>query len=224
MQRAALIVLFVSLTTAIAPAADNIRLPKPESKSGAPILQLLEERKSTKAYTSAPLTELQLGELLWAADGINRDKGGRTAPSALSSYPVEIYVVLTNATWLYLPEKHELAPVASGDQRKASGGQDYSRAAPLNLVYVANLEKFAKPGTKPAGQTNDLLQWAALEAGCISQNVALYCASQKLGSVIRVSVPKADFAKMAGLKDTQIVLAGQTVGHPAPVQGQTQEH
>ena len=216
MRRVALIVLFGWITTTIALAADNIRLAKPQTNSGAPILQLLGERKSTKSYTSASLTEKQLGELLWAADGTNRDKGGRTAPSALSSYPVEIYVVLTNATWLYLPEKHELALVASGDQRKTAGGQDYSRTAPVNLVYVANLEKFTKPGAKPSGQTNDLLQWAALEAGCISQNVALYCASQKLGSVIRVSVPKPEFAKMAGLKDSQVVLAGQTVGHPAP--------
>lgn len=35
-----------------------------------------------------------LSTLLWAADGVNRSDGGRTAPSAMGAKEVQVYVAL----------------------------------------------------------------------------------------------------------------------------------
>lgn len=104
-------------------------------------------------------------------------------------------------------------PVAQGDFRKQAGSQDFVYIAPLNLVYVADLDRL-KSGRGPALSDETKIKWASIEAGAMVENVYLYCASEGLGAVIRGSVDGAAFGKVINAGPSQRVLCAQTVGKP----------
>jgi len=61
--------------------------------------------------------------------------------------------------------------VAAGDIRPLAGVQDFVATAPLNLVYVADLDRMS------GGSAEDKAFYSATDTGFIAQNVYLYCAS-----------------------------------------------
>ena len=192
------------------PALEVIKLDAPRLDAGIPTMQALKQRRSERKLAETKLSKQQLSEVLWAADGVNREDGHRTAPSAMGKFPVDIYVVLEEGVYLYSPAKHELTPVAQGDFRKQAGTQDYLYAAPLNLVYVADYDKFADVKDATAEKK---VEWACMEVGSQSENVYFYCASEGLATVFRVSIDKEQFGNVIQLRPSQSVIAAQTVGN-----------
>jgi SagB-type dehydrogenase family enzyme len=156
-------------------AAPIITLPAPEFKSAVTLEQAIRDRRSVRQYAATPLTLAQVSQLLWAAQGITEPtRGLRTAPSAMATYPLRVYLVAANVTDLpagiyrYLPQGHQLELVVVGDQRANVGGQNQMKTAPALLVYTADLTATAKRvGEKMARD------WACLEAGHSAQNVLL---------------------------------------------------
>jgi nitroreductase len=55
---------------------------------------------------------------------------------------------------------------------------------------------------------------AGAEAGCIAQNVYLYCAGTGLATVVRGMVDRRSLARMLHLSNTQRITLAQTVGYP----------
>ena len=114
--------------------SDNIVLPPPDKKGGRPLMQVLNERHSTRSFADKPIPMEILSSLLWAAQGVNRDDPDyRTAPSSRNSNEIEIYAVLPQGAYLYKPETHQLERVVQGDMRAATGTQEFAVTAPLNL-------------------------------------------------------------------------------------------
>jgi hypothetical protein len=109
-------------------------------------MQALKERKSTREFSSKPLPPQVLSNLLWAAFGVNRPDGRRTAPSANNMQEIDIYVALPEGLYLYDAKAHRLQPVLAEDIRAATGTQTYVGQAALNLVYVAD---YARMGNRP---------------------------------------------------------------------------
>ena len=95
----------------------------------------------------------------------------------------------------------------TGDLRALTGTQDFVATAPLNLVYVADVAKLSRPATDPQQALN-----IGADAGFISQNVYLFCASEGLATVVRASIDKPALAKTLKLRDTQLIVLAQTVG------------
>jgi hypothetical protein len=62
--------------------AQSIDLPAPQKTGGMPLMDALAKRSTARAFDSKELSPQQLSSLLWAAFGINRPDGKRTAPSA----------------------------------------------------------------------------------------------------------------------------------------------
>jgi nitroreductase len=179
-----------------------IPLPKPQTEGGKPLMQALSERKSGREFSSEKLPPQVLSNLLWAAWGVNRADGRRTAPSASNRQEIDVYVVTSDGVSLFDAKNHRLEPVAAGDFRAATGGQPFVSQAPLNLVYVADQAKTKSSDT------------AYIDTGFISQNVYLYCASEGLSTVVRGSVDRAALAKALKLRPDQLVTVAQTVGYP----------
>ena len=192
-----------------------IKLYPPQRGNNKLLMQCLWERKSTRKFTEKKLSLNTLSNLLWAADGINRpETGKRTAPSAMNWQEVDIYVAMKKGIYLYDAKKNILQPVLAKDVRSKTGSliQPFVGKAPLNLVYVQNGSKIGLTGKVIADQKR--LIYSAVTAGCISQNVYLYCASEGLGTVVRALINKSDLRKLMGLRKDQRILLAQTVGYP----------
>jgi len=181
--------------------AQNIQLPAPDKKGGKTLMQALSERKSTREFQEKELSNNVLSNLLWAANGFNREDK-RTAPTANNRQELELYVVLKNGIYFYNAKEHKLALVKKADYRKSTGGQAFVADAPVNILFVSDSEK--------ASSKN----YAYTDCGFVSQNIYLYCASEGLGTVVRGSFDKAELANLLQLPSTKEVLLTQTVGYP----------
>ncbi len=193
---------------ALADAAKTIDLPAPAQSGGTPVLTAMAKRKSARAFAGQALTPKQMSDLLWSAAGINRADGHRTVPSARNKQEVSVYAVTAAGAWLYDAANNRLVSVAEGDRRALTGSQDYVGNAAVNLVYVFD-------EAKAGGRSARDLQWGAVSAGAMCQNVYLYCASEGLACVVRGSFNAGPLAGALQLKPGQTVLITQSVGLPA---------
>jgi nitroreductase len=189
-------------------AARQIPLPKPQTDGGKPLMQVLKDRRSTRAFADRKLSEQVLSNLLWSACGINRSDGKRTAPSAMNRQEVDVYVVLAEGAFLYDPKGNALKQVSSADLRAQAGTQDFVKDAPVNLIYVADTAKMR------GGAEETKVLWYGVATGAITQNVYLYCASEGLVTVVRAFVDRGVLAKSLSLRPEQRIALAQTVGYP----------
>ena len=191
--------------------AQDIVLPAPDKKGGKPLMQALNERQTTRSFTSENLTQQQLSDLLWAANGINRSTGKmRTAPTAMNYQEIDVYVALQSGLYLYDAEKHILKLINNRDVRRHTGTQSFVNNAAVNLVYVADMGKTGKREGARIVDSDMFMPYA--DAAFIAQNVYLYCASANLGTVVRGAIQKENLAKEIGLRSNQVILLAQTVG------------
>jgi nitroreductase len=184
-------------------------LPVPRREGGKPLMDALMLRHSTRAYVPTPLPIQTLSDLLWAANGVNRPSGDRTAPYWRHIMVIDIYVAIADGVWLYEPQTHSLKPYLAGDIRAETGMQDFVGVAPLDLIYVAHGERMTDVNAE------DRRLYASVDAGFIGQNVYLFCASAGLGTVFRGAVPYEALTKRLSLPPDQFVVFAQTVGFPS---------
>ncbi len=195
--------------TAAAQDLKAVPLMSFQMDTGRPLLHVLKERKSSRAFSPRILPKRVLSNLLWAANGINRPaSGGRTAPSAMNQHEIDIYVATAEGLYLFDANGRQLRPVLKRDIRALTGGQAYVQDAPVNLVFVAD---FTRMSLTPV-QDRDF--YAAADTGFISQNIYLYCASEGLATVIRGSIDRATLAEAMKLGPDQKIILAQSVGYP----------
>jgi nitroreductase len=185
-----------------------IELLKPQTNGGVPLMQALKARSSSREYSTKSLPLQVLSNMLWAAWGINRPDGKRTAPSAMNLQEIDVYVALAEGFYLYDARANVLKPVLSKDIRAMTGGQPFVKNAPVNLVYVADHSRMGRVSPK------DKTFYSAANTGFISQNVYLFCASEGLATVVRAYVDKSALARAMKLRPDQKIILAQTVGYP----------
>lgn len=207
----AALILSASITvSAITLAAElkPVQLPKPQVTGGRPLMQVLQDRRSTRSYSKKNIPIQTLSNLLWAAFGVNRpDSGKRTAPSALNRQEIDIYVATAEGLYLFDAKKQKLLPVLAADIRALTGSQSYVKDAPINIIYVADFSKIER------GASEDKLFYSAADTGFISENVYLFCASEGLATVIRGSIDRPALAKVMKLRADQKIILVQSVGY-----------
>jgi len=188
-----------------------IALPPVERSGGLPLMEALAQRHSSREFSREALPLPLLSGLLWAAYGVNRGDGGRTAPSALNAQEIDVFAALPSGAYRYDAAAHELRLVAASDIRRVTGYQDFVDEAPLDLVYVADHTRMRRV---PVEQR---ISYASVAAGAITQNVYLFAASNGLATVIRAWIDRDAIADALGLTHDQHVLLSQTVGYPKVV-------
>lgn len=187
----------------------EIVLVKPDLKAGSSVNEALQNRRSWRQYAPEALSLEELSGVLWAAAGINRPENDHlTSPSALGLYPVRVYAFFADGVYAYDAKAHKLTRVLEGDFRKVSGAQDFVAAAPLNLVYVADLSVYEGRNI-PAEHVRYL---CGQDAAGYAENVNLYTAGHGLKSVTRGSA-SAELLKTLGLDPARYFFAlAQSVG------------
>ncbi len=144
----------------------SISLPAPDTKGGAPLMQALAARKSTRSLGTATLSEQDLSNLLWAAFGLNREDK-RTIPTAKNKQNVSMYVYMKGHIWIYDAQSNAVHKLIESDLAGVSKGA-------LTLIITA--EGDAKTDA-----------YGNMHAGSIYQNVGLYCASAGLGNLVHAT-------------------------------------
>lgn len=184
-------------------------LPAPRKNAGKPLMQALQLRRSIREFSPRPLPPQLLSDLLWAAYGVNRPSGDRTAPYWRHIMVIDVYAAMADGVWLYDPKQHALRPHLDADIRAQTGLQDFVATAPLNLVYVAHGERM----TDISSEERRL--YGSVDAAFAGQNVYLFCASEGLATVFRGAVDQEKLGRAMRLNDGQFVTFAQTVGYPA---------
>jgi len=174
------------------------------------LMEAVKNRKSYREFAETNLSLNHLSNVLWMANGVNREDGKRTVPSAMALYPLETYAVLANGIYHYDPVAHLLNPVVEGDFRELSGLQPFVNNAPLNLVFIANYNKYNGDRKVPEHKR---LYLAALDAGHCTQNIYLYCAAVGLKSVVRAGAKEKELLEVLKLDENYQFVVAHTVGY-----------
>jgi len=171
------------------------------------------QRRSVRSFTDQALTWEQIGQLLWAAQGITElQRGLRAAPSAGALYPLELYVVTPEGIYHYLPAEHAVAPLAQGDRRAALGeaclGQLWVAQAPVSFVITA---VYARTAAKYGERAR---RYADMEAGGAMENLLLQAVALGLGGVAVGAFRDPAVSEIMGIDATETPLLVVPVGYP----------
>ena len=200
------VLLLVAAAAAIAGEAANFQLPQPSLGSEMSLTQALKNRRTVRTYEARELNQSELASLLWAACGVNRPDGRRTAPTGRNVQDIDVYVMLPTGVYRYLPQENQLALVNAGDHRAAAGKQSFAAAAPVNLFYVQDLARAMNADEK------NTARHGGIHAGAIMQNVYLFCAANGFGSVARDWIDREKLADVLKLGSSQQIILAQSVG------------
>jgi SagB-type dehydrogenase family enzyme len=157
-------------------------LPVPNRKGTLSLEETLLKRHSVRNFSAQVLSKEQIGQILWAAQGINRpDRQLRTCPSARAIYPLKTYIIVPDGIYTYIPRDHALEIVRRGDYRQdlaeAAMRQASVAKAPLSIVFCANFGTIVKM----YGDRGVLYTY--VEAGHAAQCVHLQAVAMELSSV-----------------------------------------
>ncbi len=198
--------------------ADPIPLPAPQTTGPSSVEESLATRLSVREFKREPLTLAEVGQLLWAAQGITRRKGYRTAPSAGATYPLEILLAagsihdLSPGLYRYRPRDHALAPMLEEDLRgklaAAALGQSFVKDGAAALVITAIYERT----TGKYGQRGE--RYTHMEVGYASENIHLQAAALGLGTVAVGAFHDDRVQKLLNLPANEHPLLIMPVGKP----------
>jgi SagB-type dehydrogenase family enzyme len=158
-----------------------IELPRPMTDEGPTLAAALARRESVRRFDRRALTELELGQLAWAAQGVNRRAGGRTAPSAGALYPLELYVALPEGLYHYEPRAHRLVRTLAGDPRPALHAAALEQGSVLDAPAVFVIAAVESRTAAKYGQRAH--RYALIEVGHAAQNLLLTATALGLGGV-----------------------------------------
>ena len=193
-----------------------INLPVPDYDAKYDLNKALQHRRSVREFKDGRLTLAEVGQLLWAAQGVTTLGGFRTAPSAGALYPLETYLVaghvedLTPGIYRYDPRKHSLSKLADGDRRNelaaAALDQSWMSAASAMIAFSAIYERT----TERYGERG--VRYIHMEVGHAAENVSLEAVALNLGTVVVAAFSDMDVKKALGLPPAEHPLYLMPVG------------
>lgn len=197
-------------------------LPTPILDSKTSVEKALKNRRSIRTFTDQSVSLKQLSQMLWAAQGVTADWGGRTTPSAKSAYPLTVYVLVSKVEgtnpglYSYLPgttkPQHQLSLLKPGNLIEAFGtavGQNSANQAPVSLIITGDFEKMA---TAFGGKRIDSNVY--LEAGHSAQNLYLEAESLGLGMVTVAGFDQSKVREVIGTPQNEEIIYVIPFGHP----------
>jgi len=194
-------------------SAPILQLPLPERKRRMSLEEALAARRSVREFRREPITDRELSQLLWAAQGITTPEGLRTAPSAGALYPLDVWVATASGFYHYEPHKHRLTRHLERDLRpdihRAALMQEAILQAPVVFVIAAVYERMAE---KYGEQRTP--RYVHMEAGHFAQNLLLEAVALGLGGVLIGAFNDREVERVLSLPADQKPLYLIPVGHP----------
>ena len=183
-----------------------------ESNKEMTVKQALAERHSVRSYSGQEMSEATVLEILWAANGVTREDGRRTAPSAVNAQDIDLYVCNAEGAFKYNAPAVKLEKVTVEDIRPYLKAQNrFVDTTPLTILLVTDQTKFGEP--RPGSRN---MNFGLIDAGIVSENISLYCTAIGLGTVCcSPRMRTEEIQKALGLTDQQIPVLYHPIGYPA---------
>jgi len=204
------------------PDKPRVALPRPVTEGGAPLWDILSQRRSARDFLKRPVRAQELSQILWASQGITSEQFGykfRTVPSAGALYPVETYIVVNDVEGIpqgvhhYNVPEHCLEQIKEGDYRvtiaRAALDQKIAYEANLVFAWTAVLERCKWKYKQRA------FRYIYLDAGHIAQTLAMAAVALGLGSCQIAALYDEEVNDLLGVdgnEETAIYLT--VVGNP----------
>lgn len=187
MKKSGLFALLLAVGVALPAMAEDIQLPAPNKTGGMPLMEALAARKSDRRTAGAKPTPQQLSDLLWAANGVSRADGKRTAPSAMNKQEIELAVLTADGLYAYDPEANTL------------------RETPVCVDLSDQLRGASALVVLHYGSAKQTRENALTDVGFVGQNLYLFCASKGWANVFLGTVDRAKFATALDCGEQEIL-------------------
>ena len=175
----------------------DISLPPPETLDTI-LEQSICQRMSYRSYTATSVTDQELSTILWAAYGY-LDNGNRTIYHPTNAYSTVIYVIRSDATYIYVPENNSLHLFKTGNYLYL--GQSTGAPIKLGMCWDKNVNSNEKDGMAEIGMT--------------AQNV--YFDANALGLAALTTGSSVNDLYDLGIPSNQKPEIIMHVGHPQPL-------
>ncbi len=202
-------------------ANSQIHLP-PSQKGSVSLEEAIARRRSVRHFAPKALSQLQLSQILWAAQGITDTRWKfRTVPSAGATYPLEIFVVcggdgvdgIDGGIYHYSIDSHSLTLHYAGDVRpelaRAALNQEFIYQAPVDIVICALYERTAMR----YGDRGE--RYVHIEVGHAGQNIYLQATALGLATVAIGAFYDEQVRQVLQLGEQYETLYIMPVGRPA---------
>ena len=189
-------------------------LPKPRTDGPVSVEAAIAKRRSVRRYGPESLTLDEIGQLLWAAQGITGERESRrAAPSAGGRHPLVFYVCRSDGIWRYRPQGHSLTLHRDQDVREALGEaawkQDFIGQAPcvfaISAVFERSTERYRDRGK---------VRYVPMDTGHAAENLALQAVALGLVSVAVGAFDDGLVQEVLALPSQEEPLYLIPVGHP----------
>ncbi len=208
-------------------ATNIIELKEPNIEGGIPLNEALKERRSIRSFGKDGLSQDEVSQLLWAAQGITDDKGHRTAPSGLESYPLQVYLLAGNVAGLpsgvyrYSPQGHNLTTIVQGEideyYNASANFEDWIKTAPAIFIITGNLDALREKANQMSLSATDeqLSQSMYIEAGTAAENLLLEVVSLDLGATYTAGFNASEIERLLELPENEVPIGVIPVGRMA---------
>ncbi|MEW6747567.1 MAG: SagB/ThcOx family dehydrogenase [Planctomycetota bacterium] len=199
----------------------SITLPAARLTSTVSLEQAIQKRRSVRRYRDQALTLEQVGQLLWAANGVTGpDARYRAAPSAGALHPADFYLVagvgsvggLDAGVWHHEPEPHSIRQVRSGDVRRELAGLCMGqRHVAIAEVVVAVTVEYARTNQK-YGELGQ--RYALVDAAMAAENLLLQVEALGLAACVIGGFRAKELGPLLGIPREHEPVILVTVGYP----------
>ncbi len=197
----------------------TVKLAKPRRDGDVSLERCIAQRRSVRSFRDRPMTASELGQLLWAAQGVTSADGRRSVASAGALYPLEFHAACRNVESLaagiyrYVPAAEDLLLTAAGRQHEglvaATGGQEWIASAPAVVCVAAAFERTtAKYGNRGRG-------YVYLEAGLAIESLMLQAVALGLATTAVGAFGDGDVKRLFRLGAGETPLCLLPVGAPS---------
>jgi SagB-type dehydrogenase family enzyme len=189
-------------------------LPKPRTDGPVSVEAAIARRRSVRRYGQESLTLDEIGQLLWAAQGITGERESRrAAPSAGGRHPLVFYVCRSDGIWRYRPQGHTLTLHLHQDVREALGEaawrQGFIGQAPcvfaVSAIFERSTERYRDRGK---------VRYVPMDTGHAAENLALQAVALGLASVMVGAFDDGLVKEVLALPGQEEPLYLIPVGHP----------
>lgn len=201
-----------------------ISLPSPNSIERNSLVDCIANRRTVREYTDAPLSLMQLSQLLWSAQGSTGNGLKKSTPSAGELYPLHLHVLIRRVEGLesgiyeYHSDNHSLLlldkTIPEQKVKEAGiGDQPWLGDSAIVIVVTANIDFATQHFSSqlPKGQRGS--RYVFIESGALSQNVHLQATDLGLGLVLVAGFYDEKVSELlklsAGIEPTMLLCIGQ---------------